>query len=186
MSATTRFRSLLASLGLPVSAILIVGALTAQARADHITPPPVPASIQVPSGNSPFLVVHAEGTQNYTCTAQGVWGPAVPDAKLYGDNGHQVGTHFAGPTWQFLDGSTARGSRIASYTASSSAIPWLLLQVVSTTVGPDGDRLTQTTYIQRLNTTGGVAPAGGCASGATANVPYTADYYFYRVTQGGD
>jgi uncharacterized protein DUF3455 len=182
MSATTRFRLF----ALPVSTLLIVGTLATQARAEHISTPPVPTSIQVPPGNSPFMVVHAVGTQNYTCTAQGTWGPAVPDAKLYGDNGHQVGTHYAGPTWQFLDGSTARGSRIASYIDSPGAIPWLLLQVVSTTVGPDGDRFTQTTYIQRLNTTGGVAPAGGCTFGASASVPYTADYYFYRVTQGGD
>jgi len=46
-----------------------------------------------------------------------------------------------------------------------------------------GDVLSKTTQIQRLNTTGGVAPAQGCASpsdiGHTAFVPYTADYVFY-------
>ena len=58
----------------------------------------------------------------------------------------------------------------------------LLLQATQTGTGPDsGDRLTATTYIQRLNTHGGVAPAGSCTPGDTASVPYTADYYFYRA-----
>lgn len=40
-----------------------------------------------------------------------------------------------------------------------------------------------TTYIQRLNTTGGLAPTSRCDAvhvGASAPVSYTADYYFYR------
>jgi hypothetical protein len=35
-------------------------------------------------------------------------------------------------------------------------------------------------YIQRLNTKGGVSPTGACQTGAQRQVPYTADYYFYR------
>src|SRR4030095_15166557 len=78
-------------------------------------------------------------------------------------------------------------------TASSSdaafvapgAIPWLLLQVVGDQEGPTGgDRLTATTFIQRLNTLGGIAPSTGCAVatdvGKKALVPYAADYIFYR------
>ncbi len=52
------------------------------------------------------------------------------------------------------------------------------------TTGPADGTLTSTTFIQRLNTTGGLAPAGGCDAtlvGATAPVAYTADYYFYRA-----
>ena len=64
------------------------------------------------------------------------------------------------------------------------AIAWLLLQVVGAQDGPDGgDTLTATTFIQRLNTSGGVAPSTGCTSstdvGHQAFVPYTADYFFY-------
>ena len=44
--------------------------------------------------------------------------------------------------------------------------------------------LSKTTFIQRLNTTGGVAPADGCSTSADVGkqvlVPYTADYYFYK------
>jgi hypothetical protein len=47
--------------------------------------------------------------------------------------------------------------------------------------------LSRTTFIQRLNTKGGVAPADGCSTsaevGAQALVPYTADYFFYRKSK---
>jgi hypothetical protein len=47
--------------------------------------------------------------------------------------------------------------------------------------------LTATTFIQRLNTTGGAIPATGCAVsgniGAREFVPYTADYFFYKAAR---
>ena len=54
-----------------------------------------------------------------------------------------------------------------------------------TAEGPSGgDNLTETTFIQRLNTIGGLAPATGCGAlsdvGNEAFVPYTADYFFYK------
>ena len=166
---------------------------TAMAEAfTHEDPPSVPPEIRVPAGNKLFLHVRAIGTQNYTCTGAGAWGPAVPAADLFNKNGNQVGTHFGGPTWEYLDGSSVRGIKVAGVfvpppPAPAVAIQWLLLQRVSTTTGPDGgDRLTGTTYIQRINTTGGLAPAGPCVSGATASVPYTADYYFYRAASDAD
>jgi len=43
-----------------------------------------------------------------------------------------------------------------------------------------------TTYIQRINTTGGLAPpAAECTAatvGTVAEVAYTADYYFWKKT----
>ena len=67
----------------------------------------------------------------------------------------------------------------------SGAIPWLLLQVVGAQDGPTGgDKLSETTFIQRLNTSGGVAPSTGCTLstdvGKKKLVPYTADYFFYK------
>lgn len=176
VDCTSRGRVRLCAL---VATLALSGLMAGHAGADRILPPEVPTDLVVPAGNKVFLVAHAVGTQNYTCTG-GAWGPAVPDAQLFGNNGHQIGTHYAGPTWEFLDGSTAVATRMAAAPVPG-AIPWLLLRVVSTTTGPDGDRFTSTTYIQRVNTTGGTAPAGSCTDGATANVPYTADYYFYRA-----
>ena len=67
------------------------------------------------------------------------------------------------------------------------AIPWLLLEVVGAQAGPDGgDKLTATTFIQRLKTSGGVAPLTCNSSldvGKEAFVPYTADYFFYKAAE---
>jgi len=70
---------------------------------------------------------------------------------------------------------------------SSNAIPWVLLQAAGVQVGPTGGRtLAVTTFVQRLNTLGGLAPATGCDVptdvGHKAFVPYTADYFFYKAT----
>lgn len=68
---------------------------------------------------------------------------------------------------------------------NTGAIPCLLLQSIGSERGPTGGTiLSKTTFIQRLNTGGGSAPADGCSTSADvgnqALVPYTADYYFYR------
>ena len=109
-----------------------------------------------------------------------------PRANLYGDNGKLIATHFAGPTWQAKDGSRVVGRRDAPpVTVDGTAIPWLRLAAASTSVGDDGDRLAGTSYIQRVATTGGLAPAAATCNAATAGdveeIPYTADYYFWKA-----
>ena len=179
-------------------AIALMLALTVSqpARADRIPPPDVPSMIQVPAGNQLFRVAHAIGTQNYVCLSTGWASPAYgPQATLFDEENEQVLTHFLSSnpdeantpraTWQdSRDSSTVWANAIqgASYTPDPTAIPWLLLEVVGKANGPTGgDRLTRTTYIQRLNTTGGLKPTGTCVEGAKALVPYTADYYFYKA-----
>lgn len=70
-------------------------------------------------------------------------------------------------------------------TVDPTAIPWLLLKRTVTSPGPDGDRLAGTTFIQRVATAGGVAPAAATCNLASAGdveeVPYTADYYFWKA-----
>ena len=168
-------------------AVALPALLPGLAYADQPPPPSVPPRIQVLGDHVPFLLGHATGTQNYTCQPSGTgyaWTLVAPAATLVDDKGKAIIAHFAGPTWQARDGSTVVGARVDGVTVSPSAIPWLLLRATSTAPGPDGgDRLTATTYIQRVNTTGGLAPASGCEAttvGAAANVPYTSDYYFYR------
>jgi hypothetical protein len=65
------------------------------------------------------------------------------------------------------------------------AVAWVTLTASGTQDGPTGGHtLSDTTFVQRLNTHGGVAPKTGCASAADvgneAFVPYTADYFFYK------
>jgi hypothetical protein len=187
-------------------AATFTASLPQSAHADRVTPPPVPSNIQVPAGNKAFLQGHAVGTQDYIClpSASGfAWTFFGPQATLFDDKQKQVITHFLSPNPS--EGGTARAtwrhsrdtSTVwASATASSSdpafvapdAIPWLLLQVVGAQDGPTGGhKLTATTFIQRLNTSGGIVPATGCTSstdvGKKAFVPYTADYFFYRAAE---
>ena len=70
---------------------------------------------------------------------------------------------------------------------NAGAISCLLLQSIGTKKGPAGGKfMTEATFIQRLNTNGGSAPADadGCGTsdkvGQQRLVPYTADYYFFR------
>jgi len=168
---------------LPAVALLLSSMCTT-VRADSLgAPADAPAAIQPPAGNVVFLVVHAVGTQNYTCTPAGTWSAAVPKADLFAPNDHQIGIHFAGPTWQLKDGSSVLGIKRVGVSAPTGSldIDWLLVQAASTSVGPDGDRLAKTTWIQRVHTVGGKAPTGPCGPGGTASVPYEADYYFYRA-----
>jgi hypothetical protein len=178
--------------GSAVAAVLSLSALLpGLAHAQVASPPSVPAAIQVPPGNVLFLLGHATGTQNYACQPSSSapagyeWTLVAPAATLVDDEGTPIIAHFAGPSWQAGDGSTVVGARVDGETVSPSAIPWLLLRATSTSPGPDGgDGLTAATYVQRVNTTGGLAPAVGCdatTAGAAAEVPYTSDYYFFKA-----
>ena len=171
--------------------LLLVGIVAAAAmmsltQAAQAGPPPpvVPSKIQVEDGNKVFLVGHAVGVQIYSCNGV-AWGFVAPRANLYDDHGKLIITHFGGPTWQAMDGSRVVGHLVDSVTVDPTAIPWVLLSA-STTAGPDGDRLVATTFVQRIATTGGLAPpAADCnatTAGAVAEVPYTADYYFWKKT----
>jgi hypothetical protein len=146
-----------------------------------------------------------------TCPASGfAWAFYAPQATLFDiEVGHdkQIITHFLSPnpaeggtprpTWQHSrDTSTvwvnssvppAQSSTDQAFVAAG-AIPWLLLRVAGTHGGPTGsDTLTKTTYIQRLETSGGVAPAASTCTeedtGKKALVPYSANYFFYKASQ---
>jgi hypothetical protein len=170
----------------------VIGAgLTAHLAEAGPAEPVVPNAVAVPAGNKLFLVGHAVGVQIHTCAATPAgyrWSFVAPRASLYGDNGKLLMAHFGGPTWQAGDGSTVVAGVVDRATVDPTAIPWLLLAATSTAAGPDGDRLAGTTYIQRLATTGGLAPApAGCnesTAGTTAEVPYTADYTFWKARAG--
>jgi hypothetical protein len=135
-----------------------------------------------------FLTVHAFGVQKYTCQPNGTWLFTDPEAILLKSGPVQkpVGTHFLNfttgrPVWRFKDGSSVEATRAVGAPAAPGNIPWLLLQAVSTTAGDGGERLEQTTWVQRLSTAGGVAPAAPCTPGETTGVFYTADYHFWKA-----
>ena len=186
--------------------IALTLALPHAAQAQSVTPPPVPTNIEVAPPDQPFLLGRGLGTQNYECQPVGSlgrvdWVLFTPQATLFSDQDEQLITHFFSPNplengivrvaWQdSVDTSTVWGRVIESSVdpnfVKAGAIPWLKIDVKNTgaQAGPTGgDRLVKTTFIQRLNTEGGVAPATGCDRptdiGKKRFVPYAADYFFY-------
>src|SRR4030095_5373282 len=160
-----------------VALAILTFAATTLVNAERIIPPDVPAGLQVSAENRAFLEGHAVGTQNYICRPASsgfAWVLFGPQATLFNDDGEQIVTHFlsANPeeggtlraTWQHSR-NTSRVWAMAIMTSSDpafvapGAIPWLLLQEVGTEDGPTGgERLKVTTYNQRVNKAGGVAP----------------------------
>lgn len=147
--------------------------------------PRVPAALQVPAGQTPYLEALATGVQIYRCTraADGshAWTFVAPEATLAARSGESLGRHYAGPTWEAPDGSSVVGEvRAKDPGPLPTAIPWLLLSAKSRA----GTGLyTPTLSIQRVATEGGVAPSAPCTSARrneTVRVPYTASYFFYR------
>jgi len=151
--------------------------------------PEVPSTIDVVGDFKPYLVGHAVGWQVHHCapTATGyAWSFDGPVATLHDDQGRLLATHSAGPTWTARDGSSVAGAVIDKAVVSPTAIPWLLLRATPDPSGPEDGRLSATTHIQRIATTGGLTPAASeCTAGdvgETRSVPYTADYVFWKAT----
>ncbi len=142
--------------------------------------PPGCSQIQVQTGNKVSFHTYALGVQIYRWNGAS-WDFVAPSAKLFADSGYrgQVGDHYAGPTWESKSGSTVVARRVDGCSPEATAIPWLLLQTV-TSNGPG--IFAKTTFIQRVNTVGGLIPTvPGAFVGAEYKVPYVAEYYFYRA-----
>lgn len=146
----------------------------------------VPENLRVPATQTLSLEAHAIGVQIYDCKpgkddpARFEWVFRAPEADLLDAARKKIGKHYAGPTWESNDGSKVVGEvRARDDGPDVNAIPWLLLSARSTSgVGVLG----QTASVQRVQTVGGKAPAGGCSqeqAGKEARVPYSATYYFY-------
>jgi hypothetical protein len=176
---THGFRTALAASAAMLLALLILPACSERddEREAQATMP-IPAAVQVPSGNSLKLRYHAVGMQVYTWNATlGHWGAPQPLATLFLGEVLSA-THSEGPVWQHTDGSKVVGAKIGSAEVGATAIPWLLIKAASVS-GPG--LFADVTYVQRLNTRGGVAPIGpGSSDGAQVQVHYEADYLFYH------
>src|SRR5512147_1336378 len=91
--------TLLSSVMAAMAGLGLMGAGQA-AHAKHVTPPPVPANLDVPEGNTAYLVGHAIGTQNYVCLPSGAGFAYVlftPEATLFDKNDKQIITHYFSP-----------------------------------------------------------------------------------------
>ena len=163
-----------------VSAMIVTPVVGAQAD-----PMAIPDNLKVPQPNVMLFEAYANGVQVYVCKAKAddpnafEWAFKGPEAELRNEAGEKIGKHYAGPTWEGNDGSKVVGEAVENAKApEAGAIPWLLLRAKA----HDGSGAFSTvTYVQRLDTAGGVAPTDGCdrsAADTERAVEYTATYVF--------
>jgi hypothetical protein len=125
--------------------------------------------------------VYAKGVQIYRWNGA-AWVLDAPRASLFAEENFfgEVGTHYAGPHWESKSGSKVKAARVlgTGCTPDPTAVAWLLLKKVETS---GAGIFANVEYIQRTNTVGGLAPAEPGALNEVREIPYTAEYYFYRA-----
>ena len=152
-----------------------------------MTAPEVPTAIAVPAGHQVVMTALGAGDLSYECRAKAAvageheWVFVGPTAVLYDSSRAPVGKYYAGPTWESNDGSKVTGKQLAVSPGMAGAIP---LQLVQANPATGSGAMSGVTYIQRINTQGGVAPKDSCNAGAIGTkqtVKYQADYVFYKA-----
>ncbi|MEP6942365.1 MAG: DUF3455 domain-containing protein [Betaproteobacteria bacterium] len=147
----------------------------------------LPEPVRVPAGNRVAMKVVGTGDLTYECRAKATdatafeWAFVGPMAKLTDSANKEVGKYYAGPTWESMDGSKVTGKQVAVSPSAAGNIP---MQLVKAEPAMGSGAMSGVTYIQRMNTKGGVAPSDACTSanaGAKKTVPYQAEYVFYKM-----
>lgn len=171
------------------SMALVVATLTACAmpgKAPRINQADLPAAIRAPDGHHAFLHTVGKGELTYECREKKdmagtyEWAFAGPAAVLTDMRDKVVGKYYGGPTWESSDGSKVTGKQLAISPNVPGSIP---LQLVQANPAVGVGAMQGVSYIQRLRTVGGVAPALPCGAsqkGQKQLVSYQADYVFYR------
>jgi len=178
-------RQALSSLAIAVASLSLASQLPAQTGGAPVTT--VPPQLMPPAPAASLLRATARGSQIYVCGAKPggggfEWTLKAPDAVLSDASGQPVAKHYAGPTWEASDGSKVVGEIAArGDTPGGQAIPWLLLRAKS---HEGTGQFARVSYVQRIDTAGGLAPASSCDAGHDGQeqrVPYTAVYVFYQA-----
>jgi hypothetical protein len=148
----------------------------------------LPTAVQVPAGQRVVLETVAKGDITYTCSAkagmagQFEWVFTGPKAVMTLRNKQNIGTYFGPPaTWLHNDGSVVTGMQVAVAPNNPSSIP---LQLVKANPKAQAGVFAETTYIQRVNTVGGIAPKLPCLMGNVSEkqtVEYSSDYIFWKA-----
>ena len=169
--------------------VLVLAGLTALAVAPvaafNADAPELPEqcwSVNVDAGHKLAFHVYAKGVQVYRWNGDS-WTFEEPRAALFAEENFfgEIGTHFRGPNWQSKSGSRVKASAVpgAVCTPDPTAIPWLKLKTDETS---GAGIFKNVTFIQRVNTVGGLRPQEpGATIGEIKEVEYTAEYYFYRA-----
>lgn len=146
----------------------------------------VPADVRVPTGHRVTMETVGVGEITYQCrekagaAGQYEWVFVGPKAVLNDRQGRAVGSYYGPPaTWESRDGSKVTATQVAVAPGGAGNIPF---QLVRANPAMGQGAMTGVSYIQRLATRGGVAPAAPCAmasAGQQQVVQYQADYLFW-------
>lgn len=150
----------------------------------------LPDAVKVPAGHRVAMETVGAGDITYECRArkdmagQFEWVFVGPDATLSDRAGKPVGRYYGPPaTWEAMDGSRITGTQVAVAPAPGGGnIP---LQLVKANPAMGMGAMQGVTYVQRVATVGGVAPAMACGAtnlGAKQVVRYRADYILYKAS----
>ena len=172
---------------LMIAAAAVLGACATSPMMMKVDNAALPEAVRVPAGQKLMMTTSATGEITYECREKKdmagahEWAFVGPVATLYGADKKMVGKYYAGPTWEAADGSKVTGKQVAVAPATPGSIP---LQLVKAEPAMGAGAMTGVSYIQRLNTKGGVAPAMACdamGKGKRQVVAYEADYVFYGM-----
>ncbi|MBC7438010.1 MAG: DUF3455 domain-containing protein [Bdellovibrionales bacterium] len=173
---------------LAASAVALISACASSPPMMAFSQDGLPPTVQVPAGNKVAMETVGVGEITYECRTkagmpgQAEWVFVGPDAKLMDRSGKQVGKYYGPPaTWESMDGSKLTATQVAVSQAMAGNIP---LQLVKGNPAVGAGAMQGVTYIQRVATKGGVAPASGCdgtTMGKKEIVKYKADYIFWRA-----
>ena len=172
---------------LMIAAAAALGACASSPMMMKVDNASLPEAVRVPIGQKVMMATTGVGEITYECrekkdmAGQHEWAFVGPVATLYGGDKKTVGKYYAGPTWEAADGSKVTGKQVAMAPSSPGNIP---LQLVKAEPAMGAGAMTGVSYIQRLNTKGGVAPATACdaaGKGKRQVVAYEADYVFYGM-----
>ena len=171
-----------------VAAMSLTACASQMAAAPSFQQDALPAAVQVPAGHKVYMETVGVGEITYECRAkkdaagQFEWVFVGPDAKLLDRAGKQVGRYYGPPaTWESSDGSKVTATQVAVAPAGAGSIP---LQLVKANPATGKGAMEGVSYIQRVATQGGVAPASACGAGnvgARQIVKYQADYILWRA-----
>lgn len=179
-----------------LTALALLGAAAALTACGSMSSPAAPAfnqsslptAVQVPAGQRIAMETVGAGDITYECRAKKdmpsafEWVFVGPDAKLMDRSGKVVGRYYGPPaTWESNDGSKVTATQLAVAPASAGNIP---LQLVKANPAMGMGAMQGVTYIQRVATQGGVAPAAACTAanaGQKQVVKYQADYIIWKA-----
>jgi hypothetical protein len=148
----------------------------------------LPDAVKVPAGHKVALESVGVGEITYECrekaaaAGQYEWVFVGPNAVLNDRAGKAIGSYYGPPaTWAATDGSKLTGTQVAVAPSAAGNIP---LQLVKANPAMEPGAMSGVSYIQRVDTRGGVAPASACGmetKGRKEIVKYQADYIFWKA-----